>query len=67
MESRVVQRADRDDPFQKASIESLKYSGVLPRVPATAEFIASIWPTTLQCLLLGEITAEEAVDIFLEH
>lgn len=57
----------QDDPFQKASIESLKYGGVLPRVPATAEFIESIWPTTFQRLLLGEITGEEAVDTFLKH
>lgn len=57
----------QNDPFQKASIESLKYGGVLPRVPATAEFIESVWPTTFQRLLLGEITAEEAVDIFLKH
>ena len=57
----------QNDPFQKASIESLKYGGVLPRVPATAEFIESVWPTTFQRLLLDEITAEEAVDIFLNH
>jgi multiple sugar transport system substrate-binding protein len=57
----------QDDPFQKASIESLKYGGVLPRVPATAEFIESVWPTTFQRLLLGEITGEEAVDTFLKH
>ena len=57
----------QDDPFQKASIESLKYGGVLPRVPATAEFIESVWPTTFQRLLLGEISAEEAVNAFLEQ
>ncbi|MBD3305072.1 extracellular solute-binding protein [candidate division KSB3 bacterium] len=57
----------QNDPFQKASIDSLKYGGVLPRVPETAEFIESVWPTTFQRLLLDEITAEEAIDIFLDH
>jgi multiple sugar transport system substrate-binding protein len=57
----------QNDPFQKASIESLQYGGVLPRVPATAEFIESVWPTTFQRLLLDEITAEETIQTFLEH
>ena len=57
----------RDDPFQKATIDSMKYAGFFPRVPGTGSFIEDVWPTTFGRLLLGEITAEEAVQAFYNH
>jgi len=57
----------QQDPFQKATIETMKYAGFLPRVPETGSFIEDVWPTTFGRLLLGEITAEEAVETFYKH
>lgn len=57
----------QQDPFQKASIESMKYAGHLPVVPETGPFIEDVWFTTFGRLLLGEITAEEAVETFYKH
>lgn len=57
----------RDNPFQKATIDSMKYAGMLPLIPETGSFIEDVWPTTFGRLLLGEITAEKAVQIFYEH
>lgn len=57
----------RDDPFQKATIDSMKYAGFFPRVPETGSFIEDVWPTTFGRLLLGEIIAEEAVQNFYNH
>ena len=57
----------RDDPFQKATIDSMKFAGMLPLIPQTGSFIEDVWPTTFGRLLLGEITAEKAVQIFYDH
>ena len=57
----------RDDPFQKATMDSMKFTGMLPLVPQTGSFIEDVWPTTFGRLLLDEITAEEAVQTFYSH
>jgi len=55
------------DPFQKATIETMKYAGHLPYVPETGPFIEYVWPTIFGRLLLSEITAEEAIETFYKH
>jgi len=57
----------RDNPFLKATMDSMKFAGKLPLVPQTASFIEDVWPTTFGRLLLDEITAEKAVQIFYDH
>ena len=57
----------RDNPFQKASIDSMKFAGSLPLVPQTGSFIEDVWPTNFGRQLLGEITAEELVQTFYSH
>jgi len=57
----------KGDPFIKATMDSMEFAGHLPTVPATASFIEDTWPTVFGKLLLGEISAEQAVDAFYEH
>lgn len=57
----------KDDPFQKATIDSMKFAGFFPRVAETGSFIEDVWPTTFGRLLLDEITAEEVVQAFYDH
>ncbi|RKX78098.1 MAG: sugar ABC transporter substrate-binding protein [Spirochaetes bacterium] len=53
--------------FVKATTESADFAGVLPAHPATAEFVESVWPTTMQRAFLGEITSKEMMEIFEKH
>ena len=57
----------KNDPFQKATMDSMKFAGHLPCIEQTGSFVEDVWPTTFGRLLLGEITAEEAVQIFYDH
>lgn len=53
----------QSNPFMKVSIEGAPYAGILPVLDTTTEWISSIWPSTVQQALLGEITAQECMDI----
>ena len=51
----------QDNRFMKASIEGKDFAGIVPILDTTSEWIANIWPSTVQQALLGQITAEEAM------
>jgi len=57
----------QEDRFMKASVESTPFAGVLPAHPKVAEFVESVWPTTMQRAFLGQITSEQMMKIFEEH
>ena len=45
------------------SIDGQDFAGILPIREETTEWISPLWPATIQQALLGEITAEEAMEI----
>lgn len=45
--------------FVKATVDSLPFARMLPDSSATADFVNTTWPTAMQRVLTGEITAEE--------
>ncbi|RMC35627.1 ABC transporter substrate-binding protein [Paracoccus alkanivorans] len=45
--------------FVKATVDSLPFAKMLPDSSATADFVNTAWPTAMQRVLTGEITAEE--------
>ncbi len=54
--------------FVKATTDSTRnLRGALPAHPATAEFVESLWPATMQRAFLGEITSREMMETFAEH
>ena len=61
--SQRVQAMDefQDNRFMKASIEGQDFAGIIPILDTTSEWIANIWPSTVQQALLGQITAEDAM------
>ena len=61
--SQRVQAMDQfqDNRFMKASIEGQDFAGIIPILDTTSEWIANIWPSTVQQALAGQITAEEAM------
>ena len=52
----------QNNPFMKISIAGSPYAGILPILDTTTEWISSVWPSTVQQALLGEITAQECMD-----
>jgi multiple sugar transport system substrate-binding protein len=50
--------------FLKATTDSSDFAGVLPAHPRTAEFVESVWPTTMQRAFLGEIGSKEMMQTF---
>ena len=58
-----VQQMDefQNNVFMKASIEGIDFAGILPILDTTSDWISNIWPSTVQQALLGQITAEEAM------
>ena len=57
-----VQAMDQfqNDRFMKTSIEGSSVAGILPVLDTTTEWISN-WPSVIQQALLGDITAEEAM------
>lgn len=53
----------KNDPFQKASTESLPFAGVFPVRAEMGEWIEHTWPATFQRALLGEISSAEMMKI----
>ena len=53
--------SSRITSFMKASIEGIDFAGILPILDTTSDWISNIWPSTVQQALLGQITAEEAM------
>ena len=49
--------------FQAVSAEGMAVAGVLPATDTVSEFINNVWAPTNQQALLGQITAEEALQI----
>jgi len=45
--------------FVKATVDSLPFAELLPNVPATSDFVNTVWPVNMQRALIGDITAEE--------
>ncbi|MGP4038539.1 ABC transporter substrate-binding protein [Gracilibacillus sp. D59] len=58
-----VQEMDhfQNNKFMKASIEGMPFAGILPIKDTTTEWISTVWPNTTASALLGDITAEEAM------
>lgn len=50
----------QNDRFMKTSIEGSSVAGILPVLDTTTEWISN-WPSVIQQALLGDITAEEAM------
>lgn len=45
--------------FVKATVDSLPYANLLPNVPATSDFVNTVWPVNMQRALTGDITPKE--------
>ncbi|MEV8465352.1 sugar ABC transporter substrate-binding protein [Fluviibacterium sp. DFM31] len=45
--------------FVKATVDSLPFAQMLPNSSATADFVNTVWPTSMQRVLTGDITAAE--------
>ena len=45
--------------FVDATVASLPYAATLPAVPATSDFVNTVWPPAMQRALNGEITAKQ--------
>ena len=50
------------NPFMKVSIDAAPVAGILPILDTTTEWISTVWPSTVQQALLGEITAQQCMD-----
>lgn len=50
--------------FMKATTDSADFAGVLPALPATSQFVESVWPAQMQRAFLGEITSAQEMQIF---
>ncbi len=48
--------------FLKATTDSADFAAVLPALPATAEFVESLWPTLMQRAFNGEISSKEMME-----
>jgi multiple sugar transport system substrate-binding protein len=57
----------KSNRFLKATTDSADFAGVLPAHPATAEFVESLWPTTIQRAFMGEISSKEMMETFEKH
>ncbi len=53
--------------FLKATTDSADFAGVLPAHSGTAEFVESVWPTTMQRAFLGKVTSKEMMQTFADH
>ncbi len=54
----------KSNRFLKATIDSADFAHVLPALPQTAEFVESVWPTTMQRAFNGEISSKEMMETF---
>ena len=45
--------------FVQATVDSLPFAHMLPNSSATADFVNTVWPTAMQRVLTGDITAEQ--------
>lgn len=61
--SKTVQQMEevQENRFMKVSIEGAPFAGIIPVLDTTTEWINNVWPSTIQQALLGEITAEQAM------
>lgn len=63
--SSSVQNMDyfQNDEGMRVSIEGAPYAGIIPIRDTTTDWVSTVWPTTIQQALFGDITAEEAMEI----
>ncbi|WP_240468567.1 sugar ABC transporter substrate-binding protein [Gracilibacillus sp. YIM 98692] len=66
--SKTVQQLDhfQNNKFMKASIDGMPYAGIIPIKDTTTEWISTIWPNTTSAALLGDQSAEEAMQTLQE-
>ena len=60
-------KADVPERFTKASADSLPYAQPLPAVPQTADFVNTVWPTSMQRALIGEINGAQMMEAIAKH
>ncbi|MBL8654579.1 MAG: sugar ABC transporter substrate-binding protein [Alphaproteobacteria bacterium] len=53
--------------FVDASAQSLAIADTLPNVPATADFLRTVWPTNMQRALLGQIQPDDMMRAIERH
>lgn len=53
--------------FAKATADSLAFAKPLPAVPQTADFVSTVWPTSMQRALTGEITSQQMMETIAKH
>jgi multiple sugar transport system substrate-binding protein len=53
--------------FVDATFASLPIAAVLPDRPQTPDFTRTVWPTTMQRAMLGQITADEMMQAIEKH
>ena len=53
--------------FVKVSMDSLAFAKPLPLMPQTADFVATVWPTSMQRALTGEITPAQMMEALDKH
>ena len=53
--------------FVDASAASLPLAGVLPDSPKTADFARTVWPTSMQRALLGQVTPDDMMKTIEAH
>lgn len=59
--------SDTGNRFLKTTTDSADFADVLPAHPQVAEFVESVWPTTMQRAFLGEISSREMMQMFADH
>ncbi len=60
-------KVPQPERFVKATMDSLAFAKPLPLVPQTADFVSTVWPTTMQRALNGEITSAQMMQEIDKH
>jgi multiple sugar transport system substrate-binding protein len=50
--------------FMKATVDSAAFAQILPAIPEVNDFVNTVWPTTTQRALMGEITSAQMMQVF---
>jgi multiple sugar transport system substrate-binding protein len=60
-------KATAPERFARATADSLPFAQPLPAVPQTADFVSTVWPTSMQRAMNGEITPAQMMDTIAKH
>lgn len=60
-------KVSHPERFAKATADSLPFAQPLPAVPQTADFVSTVWPTSMQRALTGEITPAQMMEAIARH